>query len=67
MTPDGNTIIVVDRSEKTDQDVLAVSPIKDKDPLAPLLQTAAAEINPVLSPDGKWLAYQSNESGRSEV
>ncbi len=23
--------------------------------------------NAVLSPDGKWLAYQSNESGRAEI
>ncbi len=25
------------------------------------------EISPALSPDGKWLAYASNESGRNEV
>ena len=26
-----------------------------------------SEISPALSPDGKWLAYASNESGRFEV
>ena len=25
------------------------------------------EQNPAISPDGRWLAYQSNESGRYEV
>jgi serine/threonine-protein kinase len=34
----------------------------------PLMADAAfAEINPALSPDGRWLAYASNESGRFEV
>jgi serine/threonine-protein kinase len=33
----------------------------------PLLQTRFDESGPALSPDGKWLAYQSNETGRLEV
>ena len=33
----------------------------------PLLQTTASEISPALSPDGGWLAYASNQSGRFEV
>jgi Tol biopolymer transport system component len=31
------------------------------------VETPAAELWPVISPDGKYLAYQSNESGREEV
>jgi serine/threonine-protein kinase len=31
------------------------------------LETTAAEAEPMFSPDGKWIAYQSNESGRNEV
>ena len=31
------------------------------------LNSPAAEMEPVFSPDGRWLAYGSNESGRSEV
>jgi serine/threonine-protein kinase len=31
------------------------------------IATPAVEIEPVFSPDGKWLAYFSNESGRFEV
>jgi eukaryotic-like serine/threonine-protein kinase len=33
----------------------------------PVLATRADELNPSLSPDGRWLAYVSNESGRDEV
>jgi Tol biopolymer transport system component len=34
---------------------------------AVFLNTSSAEREPMFSPDGRWLAYQSNESGRSEV
>ena len=34
---------------------------------APLLESPADEVAPALSPDGRWLAYASNESGRYEV
>jgi eukaryotic-like serine/threonine-protein kinase len=33
----------------------------------PFLQTAAFEVYPSFSPDGRWLAYSSNESGTWEV
>ena len=33
----------------------------------PYLRTSAREGAPQFSPDGKWLAYASNESGRDEV
>jgi len=32
-----------------------------------LIHTAANEMTPEFSPDGRWLAYVSNESGRNEV
>jgi serine/threonine protein kinase len=33
----------------------------------PMVQDAFDERAPTVSPDGKWLAYQSNESGRPEI
>ncbi len=33
----------------------------------PLLTGPANEDNPALSPDGRWLAYESDESGREEI
>lgn len=38
----------------------------DRKPYA-FLKSPFTELNPVFSPDGKFLAYQSNESGRSEI
>ena len=35
--------------------------------LKPLLNESYMEIQPQLSPDGRWLAYSSNESGQMEV
>jgi eukaryotic-like serine/threonine-protein kinase len=35
--------------------------------LVPLLTTGAREMSPSVSPDGRWLAYVSNESGADEV
>src|SRR5262249_22033244 len=33
----------------------------------PLLHTRFHEEDPTISPDGRWLAYRSDESGRSEL
>ena len=35
--------------------------------VAPLVTTAFAELNTGLSPDGRWIAYQSNASGQFEI
>ena len=35
--------------------------------VTPLLQTRFSELNGELSPDGRWLAYESDSSGRSEI
>ena len=45
---------------------LAGTTAGDKKPV-PILQTPADERNPQVSPDGKWIAYSSNETGRSEI
>jgi serine/threonine-protein kinase len=33
----------------------------------PFLQSGFIDLNPQVSPDGRWVAYQSNESGQFEV
>ena len=45
---------------------IMIGPIAGGAPSA-LLSTAANELNGEVSPDGKWLAYESNDSGDVEV
>ncbi len=33
----------------------------------PIVQTPFDDLNPAVSPTGKWMAYQNNESGRPEI
>ncbi len=47
-------------------DILAMQMGRDT-ALQPLISTPSSESNPVLSPDGHWLAYVSVASGRREV
>jgi DNA-binding SARP family transcriptional activator len=47
-------------------DILAIRPGIDTAPV-PVVATRFTEISPVLSPDGRWLAYVSNETGRDEI
>ena len=44
-----------------------IAPVDSPMTLRPFVATPADEAEPSVSPDGKWLAYVSNESGRSEV
>jgi dipeptidyl aminopeptidase/acylaminoacyl peptidase len=46
---------------------LLVLPLLDERKPRPLLQTSFSERNGRFSPDGRWVAYQSNESGRGEI
>jgi serine/threonine-protein kinase len=64
-TPDGRSLIVR-TVDKGSRDIWQV-PIDPARPPAPLLNTPADEVAPAISPDGRWLAYVSNESGRAEV
>lgn len=47
-------------------DIYAMRPGVDSAPM-PLLTTKFAELAPTLSPDGHWMAYVSDESGRREI
>lgn len=72
-SPDGRFLIFDAHSPKQFQDqwVLSVAPehdppLPDRKPI-PFLVTPADETFAQFSPDGKWIAYSSNESGRREV
>jgi serine/threonine-protein kinase len=46
-------------------DVFAVK--KGDSTVVPLVTSPAVEVEPVVSPDGRWLAYTSDESGTPEI
>jgi hypothetical protein len=46
---------------------IAVAPVADPNSEFSFLATPAREDDPRFSPDSKWIAYMSNESGRSEI
>ncbi len=66
-SPDGKTL-VFDYGEKGGND-LWVLPVGSTESAKPLLEGPARTRNGEISPNGRWLAYQSqsDESGRSEV
>ncbi|HEY7575164.1 MAG TPA: hypothetical protein VIB08_08385, partial [Thermoanaerobaculia bacterium] len=65
-TPDGRTLLLGHSPPATSSD-LAVLSLEKGAQIEPLIATAAQEQAGRLSPDGRWLAYQSNESGVSEI
>ena len=64
-SPDGRLLLFSQLDPKTRGDVW-VLPMDGGKP-APLVQTAADEGQARFSPDGRWVAYASNEKGRAEV
>ena len=64
-SPDGKLFAFAEVHPTTAWD-LWVLDIDDRE-TRPFLQTAAQERHPMVSPDGGWLAYASEETGRSEV
>src|SRR5262249_39514108 len=65
-TPDGQTLVYWTTGTTSQGDVWALSLKGEKKPVA-IVNTAADERHPQVSPDGKWIAYSSNETGRSEI
>ena len=67
-TPDGRSLIYTVNDSKTLQDIW-VLPLDGAEARKPhvFLQTPFSELVPQVSPDGRWVAYLSNESGRFEV
>jgi len=65
-SPDGQLLVLDVMDPKTNFDVWAVPMTGDRTP-RPLLHTEFQELQGQISPDGKWLAYASNETRRREI
>lgn len=65
-TPDGRFFLYNQYSPATGNDILMFPMEGDRKP-RPLLQTAFSEQWASLSPDGRWIAYTSDESGQNEA
>ncbi|MCA1583116.1 MAG: serine/threonine-protein kinase [Acidobacteria bacterium] len=63
---DGRFLLYGSRGKETSWDIWVLPTFGDGKPF-PFLKTQFSEIFPILSPDRRYLAYQSNESGRAEV
>jgi len=66
-SPDGKFVMYHSQGDPKLKAALWVLPLRgDRTPI-PFLQTPFDSTYGQFSPDGKWLAYQSNDSGRSEI
>ena len=64
-TPDNRYVVYTGSDPRTRLDLWKLSPA-DRTP-TPYLQTAFNEMHGQVSPDGRWIAYASDESGNWEV
>jgi Tol biopolymer transport system component len=65
-TPDGRSLVFLQPNPGTNYDIM-LAPIDKSAPPVVIVATKGRETSPRISPDGRWLAWSSNESGRSEV
>ncbi len=63
---DGRFLLYLSVDPQTNVDLWVVPMVGDRTPSV-FLKTPFRETNAAFSPDGQWVAYQSNESGRPEI
>jgi len=66
ITPDGTAVVFFEVTPTMDRDLLQLA-LDGTRRVTPLLQTKFDERNGIVSPDGRWLAYESNSSGSFEI
>jgi len=62
---DGKTVALVETHPDTSNDIAMLDAVSGR--VTPFLNSQFNERNPEFSPDGRWIAYTSDESKRSEV
>ena len=66
-SPDGKTLAFTQMDEPQNASDVYVLPFDGDRKPRPLLKSRFTEGSPKFSPDGKWLAYSSDESGHPEI
>jgi serine/threonine protein kinase len=68
VSPDGRYLAYmrIDRQSKNGIDIYALPMFGERKPF-PVVATSFQDVTPAFSPDGKFLAYANDESGRMEV
>jgi eukaryotic-like serine/threonine-protein kinase len=67
ITPDGRRVVFAGTPPESNQRDLLSVPLTSPAAVEVVLKTEFDEGSPALSPDGRWLAYQSNEDGTPAV
>jgi serine/threonine-protein kinase len=65
-SPDGQVLLFARFDRETKLDLWVVE-TDEPASARPFLQTPFSELHPMFSPDGRWLAYLSDESGRLDI
>ena len=66
VTPDGKSVLFSQPFGSAEMAIMIAPLDRHAEPI-PLARGKGRDLLPRVSPDGKWLAYQSSESGRSEI
>jgi eukaryotic-like serine/threonine-protein kinase len=66
VTPDGTRLVFTETAPATGPDIMQVR-LDGTHAVTPLVQTPFSERNAEVSPDGRWLAYEANDTGRSNI
>jgi serine/threonine-protein kinase len=66
VSPDGTRLVFTETAPTTGQDVMQLR-LDGTHAVTPLVQTPFNERNGEVSPDGRWLAYEADDSGRYNI
>ena len=66
VSPDGRLLVYGKEEHSTARDIWLLDLSETPKPV-PWLRTRFDEVSPRFSPDGRWIAYESNESGDPEI
>ena len=66
VSSDGKQIVLTELTPTTGRDLMLLT-LDGSRRVTPLLQTPFDELRGIISPDGHWLAYESNSSGQFEI